>query len=273
MKQARIAIVGSGNLAWHLAGVLPDRAVVISRDGTADPSWPVKVLGYDDLPDLDLSAIFLAVPDNAIGPVSSRLATTLPTDLPVYHTSGATPVGRIDGHFRHRGVLWPIRSLREGEPVKDWKDLPLVVSGTTDLANQLVTGLAQELSDTVAVLDDRQRAQLHLAAVFSNNFVTALYEVAFQLCREYDVPFDLLLPIIRNTAQRQDGSQPALSQTGAAARGDTATMERHESLLTREQYRQLYRDMSRLILEYRLPQHDPDLRGDTDDGLQNEGIA
>ncbi|WP_157976185.1 DUF2520 domain-containing protein [Lewinella sp. IMCC34191] len=263
----KYAIIGSGNLAWHLAGVLGRQAVVIYREQQPVESWPVDLLPLEAVATQNWDALFLAVPDEAIRAVSQQLAAVLPADLPVIHTSGATPLDRIDAQFRHRGVLWPIRSLRKGEIVADWNDLPLVLQADTQLARRRLTEIAGDLSQTVTWLNDRQRAQLHLAAVFSNNFVTALYEVAFQLCASCDVPFDLLLPIIRNTAGRQDGSRPADRQTGAAARGDYATMDRHLELIDRETYQNLYRDISALILEYRLPQHDTDFRGEPDDDL------
>ena len=262
----RYAVVGRGNLAWHLAQVLPGEVVVVSRQ-PGQEDWPAPVLPYAALADQSVDAVFVAVPDNVIAEVSRQLAALLPPTLRVLHTSGATPLGQLDSYFRHRGVLWPIRSLRRGEAVGTWRDLPLVTFASDAVTRDWLTSLANSLSDTVAYLDDRQRAQLHLAAVFSNNFVTALYEVAYQLCSAHAVPFELLLPIIRHTAAQQDGQPPRDRQTGAAARGDTATMHRHLQLLTDPRYRQLYRDLSQLILEYRLSQHHPHLRRDADDDL------
>ena len=244
-----------------------------SRNPVDKSDWPVPVVAFDELRIHELTALFLAVPDNAIAEVSKALTELLPPTLPIFHTSGATPIDRIDAYFRHRGVLWPIRSLRRGEPVTDWHDLPLVIYASDAPTQAYIDKLARGLSDTVAYLDDTQRAQLHLAAVFSNNFVTALYDVAHQLCQQHGIPFELLLPIIRNTAAQQDGSPPRDRQTGAAARGDTATIERHLALLTDPTYRDLYRSLTHLILQYRLPQHHPHLGRDAHDDLEDEGVA
>ncbi len=267
------AIIGTGHLAWHLSQVLPGRVVVVSRSPVESSDWPVPILAYDELQSYELTAVFLAVPDNTIAGVSSVLSELLPPTLPIFHTSGATPIDRIDPYFQHRGVLWPIRSLRRGEPVTDWRDLPLVFFASDPPTRAYITELADQLSDTTAYLDDTQRAQLHLAAVFSNNFVTALYDVAHQLCQQHDIPFELLLPIIRNTAAQQDGTPPRARQTGAAARGDTATIERHLSLLTDPTYHDLYQSLTDLILQYRLPQHHPHLGRDAHDDLEDEGVA
>ncbi len=266
--KATTAIVGSGNLAWHLSAVLPgDVSVVVRRALPDADTWTVPLIRLGNLPALRPQAVFLAVPDNEITNASLQLAEYLPPHTLVFHTSGATPVTRIAEHFDHRGVLWPIRSLRKGETVNDWQDLPLVIYGTDSVAADYLATLAHRLSRTVARLDDTQRAQLHLAAVFSNNFVSALYEVAYRLCRQQGIPFELLLPIIRNTAGREDGTSPASRQTGAAARGDTATMDRHLATLQPPTYQALYRALSDLILQHGLPQHNLDLGSDPYDDL------
>ncbi|WP_168797399.1 DUF2520 domain-containing protein [Neolewinella litorea] len=272
MSLSTIAIVGNGNLTWHFSRVLGGRCVVAGHR-REDDSGDKSPVPYAQLSNYPLEAVFLAVPDNEIAAASQQLRGILQPHIPIFHTSGATPADRISGYFQHRGVLWPIRSLRRGEAVSHWRDLPLVIYASTEPGATYLRRLAAELSDTVTWLDDLQRAQLHLAAVFSNNFVTALYDIAYQLCDAKDIPFELLLPIIRHTAHSQDGRRPAVRQTGAAVRGDTATMERHLSLLQRPEYRQLYRDISRLIFEYRLPKDDPDLRRDANDDLEDKGIA
>jgi len=168
----------------------------------------------------------------------------------VVHTSGATSIDTIDPYFKQRGAFWPIRSLRQGEPVQDWQDLPLVYHANNAALTQVLGKLSGELSKSTYALDDEQRARLHLAAVFSNNFVTWLYQISHELCTEQNIPFATLLPIIKNTALKQDGTAPRLTQTGAAARGDTATISRHLELLDgHPEYTRLYQFMSNLIRE------------------------
>ena len=245
-----ILVIGAGNLSWHLVQVLQRAAydvTLVSRAPSRVADWPVRVQALAEVsehPDL----IILAVPDGAIHQASTELANHFPSATPIIHTSGATPAVMINSHFSNRGALWPIRSLRAGEPVSDWRDLPLVYHATDTALTQVLGGLAAELSDQVHFLDDAQRAKLHLAAVFSNNFVTWLYEISHQLCTESGIPFETLLPIIRDTATKQDGTSPAIRQTGAAARGDQATIDRHLHLLaSHPEYASLYQFMSDAI--------------------------
>lgn len=245
-----VIVIGAGNLAWHLVQVLSQAGLdvsLVSRDPDRVAEWPVRVISMDDLPDQP-ALLFLAVPDNAINRVSAHLSQLLPADVPVVHTSGATPAIMIHSHFEHRGAFWPIRSLRAGEEVTDWQEVPLVYHGSSRALTQVLGELAGRLSPLSYHLNDQQRAQLHLSAVFSNNFVTWLYQISYELCEQSGIPFDILLPIIKNTAIKQDGTAPKLTQTGAAARGDTTTMNRHLELLTTQpEYADLYRRMSRFI--------------------------
>jgi len=245
-----IIVIGAGNLAWHLVQVLQRQeyeVALASRNPERVASWPVRVIRLADIP-VNPLLVFLAVPDNAIDTVSAELSLQLPPTVPIVHTSGATPISRINEYFQARGALWPIRSLRQGESVADWNDLPLVYYSDKQALTQVLGELSKKLSNQVFTLNDGQRAQLHLAAVFSNNFVTWMYQISHELCAEQDIPFATLLPIIKNTALKQDGTAPEKTQTGAAARGDTVTMDRHLSLLDKHpDYAQLYRTISQLI--------------------------
>jgi predicted short-subunit dehydrogenase-like oxidoreductase (DUF2520 family) len=245
-----ILVIGAGNLSWHLVQVLQQTGydvTLVSRAPQRVADWPVRVQALAEVshqPDL----IMLAVPDGAIHQASTELANHFSSATPVIHTSGATPAVLINSHFANRGALWPIRSLRAGEPVSDWRDLPVVYHATNAALTQVLGELTATLSDQTYSLNDAQRAKLHLAAVFSNNFVTWLYEISHQLCTESGVPFEVLLPIIRNTALKQDATSPALRQTGAAARGDQATIDRHLHLLaSHPEYASLYQTMTDAI--------------------------
>ncbi len=168
--------------------------------------------------------LILAVPDAKITSVSAKLARIFPEGVPLLHTSGATSLKKIDDRFKHRGVLWPIRSLIKGTPTSSWEDLPLVYQANTPIMIELVRNLAEALSWKTYEMNSQDRAQLHLAAVYSNNFVSWLYQISYELCEEKGIPFSVLLPIIRDTAERQTGLEPRWSQTGAAARHDKPTM-------------------------------------------------
>ncbi|MEL6357294.1 MAG: DUF2520 domain-containing protein, partial [Bacteroidota bacterium] len=251
------------NLAWHLVpnlqqiglsvdiwSRLAEKSRTVEKWTAPMQSWP---LYSTETPSAtELAAIFLAIPDDYITEISQRLATLFPPEIPIIHTSGATSTDRITNHFTKRAALWPIRSLRKVEYVPNWQDLPLAYYCTEPDFETTLAVWAGTLSKLTYRLDDEQRAQLHLAAVFSNNFTTWLCQIAYELCMEHEIPFSALVPIIKNTFSKIDATEPALRQTGAAIRGDMATMERHEDLLKNHlEYAELYRMMSQLIMGYK----------------------
>ncbi len=257
----KVAVIGTGNLAWHLVPKLLDIGLavdVISRQLPKPEEaahWGLaKVVGWASWVAIKKSvsydAVFLAVPDAAITTTSQQVQSILPATCPIVHTSGATAVEAIDSYFEQRGVLWPIRSLKKGSATESWEVLPLVYfSEHPDLAQRLAQW-AKQLSSITCSLADEQRAWLHLAAVFSNNFTNYLCHIAYQICKKNELPFSALLPIIHHSFETLDEQPPILRQTGAAARGDTNSIERHLELLAEEpEWQALYQRISELIVK------------------------
>jgi len=245
-------VVGTGHLAWHLVPNLLKIGLSVelwSRRPVASINLPAPAKPWprkepQSLPD----AVLLAVPDDQIAAVSERLATLLPRTVAVLHTSGATPLDRITTYFPARGVLWPVYSLRREDEQTDWSTVPLVYAATTEDLQTRLRRWCTALTEHAYALDDEQRAQLHLAAVFGNNFTNWLTQIAFELCTERGIPFAALRPIVQQTFARLDDQAPATRQTGPAARGDAATMTRHLALLEEHPaYARLYRALSQLI--------------------------
>jgi hypothetical protein len=73
--------------------------------------------------------------------------------------------------------------------------------------------------------------KLHLAAVFCNNFVNHIYVLTEDYCKKETIDFKLLLPLIKETAERLEDISPSQSQTGPAIRNDRPTIEKHLALL------------------------------------------
>jgi hypothetical protein len=73
---------------------------------------------------------------------------------------------------------------------------------------------------------------LHVAAVFVNNFTNHLYQIGQEICTDNRVPFEILTPLISETAQKIMLLSPQDAQTGPAKRNDTATIAAHEAFLT-----------------------------------------
>lgn len=254
-QQPKVVVIGAGNLAWHLVPNLQRIGLQVeiwSRQASADTySWsaPLKIIPEQELPlDRLPDAVFLAVPDDQINPISQSLTELLPAQVPIIHTSGATPITAITGYFTARAVLWPIISMKLGETIIEWATIPLVYAGEGGHIKTTIQSWANAMSSATYALGDEERAQLHLAAVFGNNFTNWLSQIAYELCSEKQIPFTSLIPLIQQTFSKLNHLPPALSQTGAASRGDQLTMSRHQEMLAKHpEYVQLYTHLSQLI--------------------------
>ncbi|MBK9012867.1 MAG: DUF2520 domain-containing protein [Saprospiraceae bacterium] len=115
-----------------------------------------------------------------------------------------------------------------------------------DLA--LLTTLAEQISDHVYCINDEKRATLHLAAVFVNNFTNHLFSIGEIILKPADLPFEMLLPLIRETVTKLDDGPPAAMQTGPAVRHDEATIQRHlRQLKDQPELETIYRILTKNI--------------------------
>ena len=107
--------------------------------------------------------------------------------------------------------------------------------------------MAGSISQNVHHIDSEQRKKLHLAAVFVNNFTNYLYGVGEELCLEEGLSFDLLKPLILETAEKVRTISPKEAQTGPARRNDEKSMESHLKLLNNKEHITLYKLLSQAI--------------------------
>jgi predicted short-subunit dehydrogenase-like oxidoreductase (DUF2520 family) len=249
----RISILGTGKVATHLAKILKkldfDLIQIFGRNQKVAQrlaqSVEAEAISSLQAIHLDVDVIIIAVADNAI----ETLARQLPKDSFVVHTSGATPSAILSTHFQDFGVFYPLQSFSL-EKIPDWSIIPIIVDANTNDKKEQLIRLAKAISPLVYTLDDTQRAQLHLAAVFANNFVNYCFHMAYSLLAEKAIPFDLLKPIILETALKVQQHLPSEMQTGPAIRKDENTIERHLQLLEHQaEWKKIYELMTQQIQE------------------------
>ena len=231
----RITIIGSGNVATHLAAAFKNAGhhivQVYSRDiqHAALLAYHVKAEAIDDLKKIDpeTDIFIVAVKDDAILPVARVLA---PYQKLVVHTSGATGLDPLAAINPKAGVFYPLQTFSKNKEI-DFLTVPLCIEGADDEITRQLEALAQTISNKVYRINSAQRKALHLAAVFACNFPNYLYGVAGQLLADEQVDFDLLRPLILETAQKVQNDAPANVQTGPAIREDEGTMAAHLQML------------------------------------------
>ena len=116
------------------------------------------------------------------------------------------------------------------------------------MSQVLVNELAKSLSSSVVELTSQDRKYLHLAAVFSCNFVNHCYALAAHIMESHGMTFDMLLPLIDETARKVHNIHPLKAQTGPAIRYDENIINKHLSLLTDSpDLANIYESMSKSI--------------------------
>ena len=110
------------------------------------------------------------------------------------------------------------------------------------------------MSDRCYDATTKQRNALHPAAVFASNFANHMYAIANRLMEKNGLPFEILIPLIQETAQKVTEVHPVAAQTGPAVRGDEVVMSKQEKGLTADGYEtelEIYRLVSKNIQTYR----------------------
>lgn len=231
----RISILGSGNVATHMGAALKNaghRIMQIYSRNLQHASllaYHVSAEAIDDLnlidPETDL--FIIAVKDDAINATVKQLA---PHHRLIVHTSGATPLKDISEWSTPTGVFYPLQTFSKNKELNFW-EVPLCIEGSNEVITQMLLDLARTISNNVYQVNSDQRKMLHLAAVFACNFPNYLYSIAQNLLSQQELDFNLLRPLIKETAEKVQSELPAAVQTGPAIRQDESTMSAHLQLL------------------------------------------
>ena len=251
----KISFIGSGNVATHLAKslfVLEYKIVQVYSQTIQNAQILASQVGataIDQLTALQAADLYIiAVTDAAIAKISADLA---PLELKgvVVHTSGSTDISILKNVGSHHGVFYPLQTFSKALNT-DFKTIPLLLEASNlELLNQL-DQLASQLSDQVYHYNSEQRRSLHLSAVIACNFSNYLYAVAQQYLDQQGVDFNLLKPLIMETAHKIQQHAPASVQTGPAIRQDHAILVMHQQMLANQPaLQQLYQLLSNGIIE------------------------
>jgi predicted short-subunit dehydrogenase-like oxidoreductase (DUF2520 family) len=147
------------------------------------------------------------------------------------------------------GVFYPLQTFSKGRKV-NMHQVPVCLEASSAEILMVLTVLADAIGDAVFEINSRQRKFLHLAAVMVNNFTNHLYHLAEEFLEDRELGFDLLKPLIVETALKVTEIDPSTAQTGPARRGDKQTIQKHLELLDgNPEYKQIYEIISSQILK------------------------
>jgi len=234
----RIGIIGTGNVAWHLAQTLAAAGIPVSgllvRNVLAAKAKGLQQLFtaplVDQLPELAQRSdlIIIAINDNHIGEMAANLMDFRGI---VCHTSGSVPLSILAGRTGGFGVFYPLQTLTKGLPVPA-SQIPICIETSDDITSRTLSQLALHAGFPLHFITSEERLMLHVAAVMVCNFTNHLMTRASQLTRSHNLDFGLLKPLIHETIRKALEGDPMMAQTGPALRNDSQTILKHLGLLS-----------------------------------------
>ncbi|MEH3114680.1 Rossmann-like and DUF2520 domain-containing protein [Pedobacter terrae] len=232
----KIVLLGSGNVATNLAKALKanDEDVIQVYSPNVDHAKSLADLigaeGINDLSDVEQDAdlYIISVKDDAIESVAKSLKNV--TGL-VVHTSGTTDINILSSQVKQAGVFYPLQTFSKDKEVS-FENVPLCIEANGEIQLSVLKNLAAKMSSEVYGLNGEKRKVLHLAAVFACNFPNHLYALANKILSQNGLDFDIIRPLIAETADKVMSNLPENVQTGPAIRADESTLSKHLSMLS-----------------------------------------
>lgn len=250
----KIILIGAGNLATSLGKALLDAGhdilqvfsrTIESAAKLADLCGAAPVNDIFKVRD-DADLYVLSVKDSALAELIPQLCKGKESHVFV-HTAGSVSMDIFQGMAIHYGVFYPMQTFSKSRLV-DFENIPCFVEGSDEFSLHLLDSLARELSNSVYHLSSADRKYLHLSAVFACNFVNHCYAISQDILGKHGIPFDVMLPLIDETARKIHEMSPIDAQTGPAVRYD-GNVIREQSLLLRDNpmLKEIYDRMSMSI--------------------------
>ncbi|GAA4269502.1 Rossmann-like and DUF2520 domain-containing protein [Hyunsoonleella aestuarii] len=236
-----VILLGAGNVASHLFEAFYNAENIsvtqwYNRSLKKLSSYKNKVEITDDLNNLKAANIYiLAVSDDAIAELSKQLPLK---DQFVVHTSGSVNVYDLDKKHK-RGVFYPLQTFSKDTSM-DFANVPICIETINKSDYHILKELALNLGSPLKKVNSEQRRVLHLAAVFVNNFTNQLYRIGHEITESQGAEFDLLKPLILETAKKVQDISPYMAQTGPAKRNDKKTIKKHLNSLESLHHQDIY---------------------------------
>ncbi len=241
----QVILIGSGNVAFHLFQAFSKTAdinVIQVYSRTFSSDFPQNIHTSDLNQILEADVYIICVSDNAIPTVSEQLPFQ---NRLVVHTSGSTDFSVLDVKNK-RGVFYPLQTFSKNKEI-DFKNIPICLETENASDYEVLEKLARSISNSVTKIDGNQRKALHVSAVFVCNFTNHLYQIGHEICTENSIPFQILQPLIEETASKIKTLKPKEAQTGPAVRKDSKTIKNHIDFLTNENQKELYKILTKSI--------------------------
>jgi predicted short-subunit dehydrogenase-like oxidoreductase (DUF2520 family) len=256
LESLDFVLIGAGNLgtsvtlALNQVGVHPRQ--IINR--TISKAKNLAEMTNCSIYSSNLNAIepcdfvLVATTDDSIPDIVKALS---PVNIPVFHTSGSTDISIFPSAIPNNGVFYPLQSF-SAERELDFQEMPLLLEASNDKTLKLLFKIAHRLSSRVIEVSSENRIKTHIAAVLANNFSNHFLILARDYLKKYNIPEDILDPLVKETFNKYIELRNKNAQTGPAVREDMKILDKHKEILKNDPALQkIYNFVSDSIIKYR----------------------
>ena len=250
----KTVLIGAGNIATVLGHALYNAKhdiVQVYSHTMAAANLLAKKLNATPTNSLDsitnnADLYIIAVKDSVLDVVISKLCINR-TDKLFVHTAGSVSIDVFCGRAKRYGVLYPMQTFSKTRII-DFQNIPVFIEADGNSTLQTITNVAQSVSNNVCQLSSADRRYLHLAAVWACNYTNFCYNMAAETLQKVGLSFDIMLPLIDETARKVHYLSPQEAQTGPAIRYDKNIIEAQMKLMNYDKSaQQLYQLMAENI--------------------------
>lgn len=253
-RRLSIVIIGSGNVATHLARRL-DCVHLVKQVYSRHLMNAEKLAsslsdcqGIDNAGKIikDADLYLISVSDDSISQIAPLLKDV---DGVVAHTSGSVGIEVLADAGKAQGVFYPLQTFSKHAFV-DVSKVPFFIEGSSNEVSRILADVARGISDKVYFADSSQRSTLHIAAVYGCNFVNHLLDISSGILAKAGYELEVLRPLLEVTLEKAMSMPPSLAQTGPAVRRDINVIKKHLSRVSGYD-REVYEVMTKSIMERR----------------------
>ena len=243
----KIVIIGSGNVAYHLAKAFTQNNIEVSQIFGRNEGELSKISSEFNIPFStdqleDAEFYIIAVSDSAVENVSELIKNE---NTLVAHTSGSLPMEILKGNYR-KASFYPLQTFSKTKNL-EYSKIPFFIEAENQIDEKSLFELASIISENVETSDYEKRKYIHLTAVFACNFVNHLFARAKEISDSQHLDFNYFIPLIDETVEKIHHLEPKSAQTGPAVRGDERVLKLHEELITNDEHLKIYQLMNESI--------------------------
>ena len=247
-----VVFIGSGNVATRLGLALKEKGVIVKQIYSKSLTNAEKLAkkldaeATSDVSDIYIDAdfYFYALKDTALRSILKII--DMPAGIQV-HTAGSISIREFEGFTSRFGAFYPLQTFSVDKPV-DFSNIPICIEACNQDVQEKLTALGSLISQKVILLNSEGRRKVHLAAVFACNFTNYMYDIASQILENSGIPFDIMHPLITETAEKIMTMKPHHAQTGPAVRLDETTIDKHLDMLNKNiDFKNIYKVFTKSI--------------------------